>query len=82
MEEDRMSEVSDFGGSQCSGELLYSVDQINSFLDETKGKSVDIGDFFPDLDRFVCSVLKVQKSVGFDVLSKQKRFRLKKYRCV
>ncbi|KAI4871400.1 hypothetical protein NFI96_009402 [Prochilodus magdalenae] len=51
MEEDRMSEVSDFGGSQCSGELLYSVDQINSFLDETKGKSVDIGDFFPDLDR-------------------------------
>ncbi|KAI4885370.1 hypothetical protein NFI96_008195 [Prochilodus magdalenae] len=51
LEEDRMSEVSDFGGSQCSGELLYSVDQINPFLDETKGGSVENGDFFPDLDR-------------------------------
>ena len=55
------------------------VDQINSFLDETKGRPVDVSDFFsPDLDKFVCSVLKVQKSVGYDVLSRQKRFRLKK----
>ncbi|KAL7836925.1 hypothetical protein AOLI_G00282090 [Acnodon oligacanthus] len=37
-EEVRLSEVSDAGGGQFSSEMLYSVDQINSFLDETKGR--------------------------------------------
>ncbi|XP_048035370.1 uncharacterized protein LOC125260627 [Megalobrama amblycephala] len=31
---------------------LYSVEQINAFLDETKGKRVEIGDFFPDKEKF------------------------------
>ncbi|KAL6481196.1 hypothetical protein MHYP_G00092760 [Metynnis hypsauchen] len=78
-EEDRLSEVSDAGGSQFSSEMLYTVDQVNSFLDETKGRPVDVSKFFPDLDKFVCSVLKVQRSVGYDGLSQQKRFRLKKH---
>ncbi|KAL6455275.1 hypothetical protein MHYP_G00362700 [Metynnis hypsauchen] len=36
-EEDKLSEVSDTGGGQFISEMLYTVDQINSFLDETKG---------------------------------------------
>ncbi|KAI4890558.1 hypothetical protein NFI96_024482, partial [Prochilodus magdalenae] len=77
-EEDRLSEISDAGCSQFGGDVLYTVDQINPFLDETKGRSVEVRDFFPDLEKFVCSVLRVQKNVGYDVLSRQKRFRLKK----
>ena len=77
-EEDRLSEISDAGCSQFGGDVLYTVDQINAFLDETKGRSVEVRDFFPDLEKFVCSVLRVQKNVGYDVLSRQKRFRLKK----
>jgi len=34
--------------------------------------------FFPDVERFVRSVVKIQKSVGFEELSRRKRFRLKK----
>ncbi len=30
---------------------MYTLEQINSFLDETKGKAgVEVGDFFPDLE--------------------------------
>ncbi len=39
---------------------VYSVEQINAFLDETKGKKVEIGNFFPDLDTFVLSAMKVR----------------------
>ncbi len=36
---------------------LYTVDDINRFLDETKGKvRVEVGTFFPDLEKFVASV--------------------------
>ncbi|KAI4881111.1 hypothetical protein NFI96_017176, partial [Prochilodus magdalenae] len=63
-EEDRLSEISDAGCSQFGGDVLYTVDQINVFLDETKGRSVEVRDFFPDLEKFVCSVLRVQKNVG------------------
>ncbi|KAL7844922.1 hypothetical protein SRHO_G00234620 [Serrasalmus rhombeus] len=40
-EEDRLSEVSDIGSSQFSGERLCTVEQLNSFLDETKGRPVN-----------------------------------------
>ncbi|KAL6470681.1 hypothetical protein MHYP_G00218000 [Metynnis hypsauchen] len=42
-EEDRLSEVSDIGSSQFSGGRLYTVEQLNSFLDETKGRPVNGG---------------------------------------
>jgi len=59
---------------------LYTVDQINSFLDETKGKAgVEIVDFFPDLEKFVSSVAWARKMTSCTELSQQKRFRLKKY---
>lgn len=43
------------------------------------GKSVDIEEVFPDLDKFVASVMKVRRDCSVEVLSQKKRFRLKKY---
>lgn len=58
---------------------LYTVEQINNFLDETKGKSVELAEFFPDLNKFVDSVIKIRSECSNEVLSQQKRFRLKKH---
>ncbi len=59
---------------------MYTLEQINSFLDETKGKAgVEVGDFFPDLEKFVASVVWARKTSSFEELSQQKRFRLKKH---
>ncbi len=59
---------------------MYTVEQINSFLDETKGKAgVGVGDFFPDIDKFISSVMWARKVSSLEELSQQKRFRLKKY---
>lgn len=67
---DSVSEVSDFELSQSSGDL-YTVEEINDFLDHTKGQKVDVLKVFPDAVKFLKSVMYVQKSVGCDVLSKQ-----------
>lgn len=62
---------------------MYTLEQINSFLDETKGKAgVEVGDFFPDLEKFVASVVWARKTSSFEELSQQKRFRLKKHMTV
>lgn len=74
---DSCSEVSEFELSQSSGDL-YTVEEVNGFLDQTKGQKVDVLKFFPDAAKFLRSVMSVQKSVGSDVISKQKRYRLKK----
>lgn len=68
----------DFEVANC-GSDLYTVEQINAFLDETKGKSVEIGKFFPNVDKFVLSVMKARQECSLEALSQQKRFRLKKY---
>lgn len=73
----QMSGISDIG-SQVEDGQYYSLQEINDFLDETFGKAVDIEDFFPDVEKFVKSVMKLQRSVGLDVLNEKKRFRLKK----
>ena len=49
------------------------------YLDETKGKKVEIGDIFPDKEKFVASVVWARKTYNHTVLSQQKRYRLKKY---
>ena len=64
-------------GSQPDEADLYSVQEINTFLDETYGKAVDVKDFFPDVDKFVSSVVRIQRHVGLSVVSKKKRYRLK-----
>lgn len=65
--------------SKVDTEDLYTVAQINAFLDETKGRSIEVSEFFPDLDKFISSVMWARKSCNNDELSKQKRFRLKKH---
>ncbi len=57
---------------------LYTLEEINVFLDETFGKQVNIKDFFPDVAKFERSVAFLQKTVNLDQLSEKKRFRLKK----
>ncbi len=70
---------SDF--SRGTDKDMYSVEQINYLLDETKGKAgVEVGDFFfPDIDWFISSVTWARKVSSLEELSQQKRFRLKKY---
>lgn len=75
---DNCSEVSEIDCSQSLDDV-YSVDELNEFLDLTKGKKVDVVKYFPDVNKFIKSVVKAQKTVGYDVISKQKRFRLKKF---
>lgn len=57
---------------------LYTLEEINGFLDETFGKQVNIKKIFPDVEKFERSVAVLQKTVNLDQLSEKKRFRLKK----
>ncbi len=74
-DDDTLSEMSDMG-SQIVGEL-YTLQEINDFLDTTFGKTVDVRDIFPDTEKFVSSVLLFQRTVSYDNLDKKKRFHLK-----
>lgn len=73
------SVVSDITASQEGDGTFYSFEEISDYLDETKGKTVNIQSFFPDGEKFLRSVKHHMKTVGIDVLSSQKRFRLKKH---
>ncbi|XP_025765058.1 uncharacterized protein LOC112847526 [Oreochromis niloticus] len=78
LEDDSLSQCSDVV-SQDDHQQLYSLEDINRFLDETFGmQSVEVTEFFPDVDLFIKSVLKIRRVVDYEQLSKQKRFRLKK----
>lgn len=76
-DDDCLSEMSDFP-SNYDEEQLYTVKEINDFLDETFGRKVEVKDFFPDVKKFLASVIKIQKTVSYEELSRRKRFRLKK----
>lgn len=65
-------------GSQMEDSNLYSLKEINDFLDDTFGRAVEIRDFFSDTEKFVKSVVKLQRTVGLDELNEKKRFRLRK----
>ncbi len=75
-DDDMLSDISAVGSQKM--EDMYSLDEINDFLDTTFGKVVEVEDFFPDVEKFIFSVKVLQRAVSYDVLSKQKRFRLKK----
>lgn len=75
---DNCSVFSEIDCSQAVEEV-YSVEELNAFLDLTKGKKVDVAKYFPDVNKFIKSVVKAQKATGYEVISKQKRFRLKKF---
>lgn len=76
-DDDCISEMSDIPSNYDENEL-YTVKEINDFLDETFGRKVEVKDFFPDVKKFLASVIKIQKTVGYEELSRRKRFRLKK----
>ena len=57
---------------------LYSLDEINDFLDDSFGKTAKVSDYFEDASKFIRSATILQKVVGFDLLEEKKRFRLKK----
>ncbi|KAJ8353210.1 hypothetical protein SKAU_G00207770 [Synaphobranchus kaupii] len=58
---------------------MYTLDQINEFLNETFGKPVKVKEYFPDINTFIRSCAALQKNVGLDVLDEKKRFRLRKH---
>lgn len=60
-------------------EDLYTVAEISEFLDETKGRKVEVSDFFPDLEKFITSVMWARRHSNHEELSQQKRFRLRKH---
>ena len=76
MEYDTDSACVSVADSQSYSGNLYMLEEINSFLDETFGKSVK--EFFPDAEKFIKSMVTLQKVVGADLLDEKKRFRLKK----
>lgn len=73
------SVVSDISSSQAGDGTYYNFEEICDFLDITKGKSVNISVSFPDGQKFLRSAKHYMKTVGMDVLSSQKRYRLKKH---
>lgn len=76
--DDGMREGEQWLGGEADSDL-YTVEEINAFLDETKGKSgVEVDDYFPDVEK-LSSVMKVRKTSSYQEISQQKRFRLKKH---
>lgn len=74
-----LSEVEDAERTESLGSKLYTVKQINDFLDGTKGvRKPKIETFFPDLKRFLVSCKSAMNKATFEELSRQKRYRLKK----
>ena len=79
MEYESDSDSLSLAGSQAYSGDLYKLEEINNFLDETFGKTVKVLDHFPDANKFVESVLAIQKGVGVESLDLKKRYRLKKH---
>ena len=67
--------ISDF---QSLCEDLYTLEDINSFLDENFRQFVKMTDYFPDPEKFLKSALTLQKVIGVDILDERKCFCLKK----
>ncbi|XP_026109591.1 zinc finger CCHC-type and RNA-binding motif-containing protein 1-like [Carassius auratus] len=87
-EVDSLSQYTDDGvdeeqwteGSRGTDQDLYTVEEINAFLDKTKGKAgVEVSHYFPDIEKFTASVMWARKVNSIDELSQQKRYRLKKH---
>ncbi|KAK3528255.1 hypothetical protein QTP86_028493, partial [Hemibagrus guttatus] len=78
--EDNLSDLSDISVSQFGGDQqLYTLTEINESLDETFGKSVEVKDYFPDINTFIASVVMAQRTASYEELDKKKRYRLKNH---
>ena len=79
MDYDSESDTVSIGETSVRNTDLYSLEEINQFLDVTFKKSVRLNDYFGDTEKFIRSVGVLQRLVGFDLLDEKKRFRLKKH---
>lgn len=72
--------ISDIPDSQpASKKKLYTLEQVNNFMKETKGKrGVEIEHFFPDLRLFLHSAHVITRKATIEEFDQLKRYRLKK----
>lgn len=57
-DDDMLSDISEIGSKNM--EEMYSLDEINDFLDTSFRKVVEVKDFFPDVEKFIVSVKALQ----------------------
>ena len=79
MEYETDSDCVSISDSQSLGGDLYSVEDIDGFLEETFGQSVKVTDYFPDPEKFLKSAINIQKHIGHDVFDERKLFCLRKH---
>ena len=79
MEYDSESDTTSESETSTRSTDLYSLEEMNQFLDETYKTSVKVSDYFSDTDKFIRSVDVLKRLVGFDLLDEKKRFHLKKH---
>ena len=60
--------------SQSLGGGLYTLEDIDGFLDETFRQSVKGTDYCPDPAKFLKSAVTLQNVAGVDILDERKRF--------
>ena len=70
--------VSETSAPQSQSSDLYTLEDVNDFLDKTYNKRAKIADFFSDKEKFIRSVGALQRVAGLDVLDEKKRARLRK----
>ena len=58
---------------------LYSLKEVNDFLDDSFGRSVEISEYFPDIKKFIQTVSTLQKVVGTDLLDEKRCYLLSKH---
>ena len=58
---------------------IYTLEELNSFLDETFGRAIKADEYFEDSDTFIRSVAVLKRQVGFNQLDERKRYCLKKH---
>lgn len=74
MEYESDSDCVSMSDSQSLSGDLYTLEDINSFLDETFGQSVKVMDYFSDPEKFLKCALTLQKGGGVDIFNEGKHF--------
>ena len=77
-EESDLESVASFG-TPARDISLYTLEEINIFLDETYGRVAKVEEYFDDIEKFIRSVAVLKRQHGMDQLDEKKRFRLKKH---
>lgn len=78
-EDEEESDTGLTGAEKGQNSDIYTLEEINDFLDDTFGKSVKVQDYFQDNNTSLRTAVVLQKRVGFEALNEKKRYRLKKH---